>query len=463
MKNLIIHELQQFLYGLRFFIALAITVLIFAASSVTYISEHKEAVKKYIELTNFQEQELREMASNTTNVVTRSRSYQLPPRDSGFISDCGELNMPNTLVYNAFYHIGFDSGNRQSNPFLMPSDRINWGFIMLVFFSFLAVVFSFDSISGEKEKRTLALCLSNPVKRSHILAAKFLSINIVLILLAIIGMLLALVVLMLAPSVKVTADVFLEIGLFILFVFFFTGTMVAVGMLTSVLFRNSNISLLLSISIWLLFMIAIPNFTQTIGMNLYPIEKSSVTWTKISEKRKEIEASFPDGKWTSNGGNPFLPQHEIRANMQMAFAKNEADFLTERRNEQFRQVEKTRLWTWISPLSLFEYGTEALLDGGYPRLRRNYNDLQNFKIQYLQWFKDIDAKDENSPHWYNPREDYSTTKKPVAYEEIPQFKERTPSMGERLAETLKYLAVMLVYMGVMFVITIFRFERYDVR
>ena len=296
MKNLIFHELQQFLYGLRFFIALAITILIFAASSTTYISEHKETIKKYNELTNFQEQALRETASNTTNVATQRRSYQLPPRNSSFISDCGELNMPNSLLYNAFYAIDFDANNRQSNPFLMPSDRINWGFIMLVFFSFLAVVFSFDSISGEKEKRTLALCLSNPVKRSHILLAKFLSINIVLISLAIIGMILALIILMLSPIVNVTGMVFVELGFFILFVFFFTGSMVAVGILTSVLCRNSNISLLLSISLWLLFMIAIPNFTQTIGMNLYPIEKVSVTQSKIQEKRIEIEASFPDGK-----------------------------------------------------------------------------------------------------------------------------------------------------------------------
>ena len=463
MKNLIFHELQQFLYGLRFFIALAITILIFAASSTTYISEHKETIKKYNELTNFQEQALRETASNTTNVATQRRSYQLPPRNSSFISDCGELNMPNSLLYNAFHAIDFDANNRQSNPFLMPSDRINWGFIMLVFFSFLAVVFSFDSISGEKEKRTLALCLSNPVKRSHILLAKFLSINIVLISLAIIGMILALIILMLSPIVNVTGMVFVELGFFILFVFFFTGSMVAVGILTSVLCRNSNISLLLSISLWLLFMIAIPNFTQTIGMNLYPIEKVSVTQSKIQEKRIEIEASFPDGKWTSNSGNPFLPQHEIRANMMMAFAKNEADFMNERRNGLFRQVENMRFWTWISPLALFEYGTEALLDGGYPRLRRNYNDLQNFKIQYQQWFKDIDAKDSESPHWYNPYEAFSTTKKQVAYDEIPQFRERIPTLGERLTDTLKYLTVMLAYMGIMLFVAVIRFERYDVR
>jgi len=463
MKNIIIHELQQFIYGMRFPIALVIVLLMFAASSLIYIGEYKEVSRKYNEQVANQEHLLRAWATNkTTRVAIKNRSYQLPPRSSGFVSDCGETNMPNALVYNAYYYIGFDTEAVKSNPFIMPASRINWGFVMLVLFSFLAIIFSFDTVSGEKEQRTLALCLSNSVKRSHILISKFIAINALLITFAIVGMLLALIILMLSPAVAILPDTFLEMGLFLLFILVFTGSMTAIGMFASVMSRSSSISLLLSVSLWLMFMIAVPNLARSIGMSLYPVEKNSVMWAKIHDKRMEIDASFPDGKWSSNS-DPFFPNHEIRANMMMAFAKNEADFQNEHRNELFRQLEKTRLWTWISPLAVFEYGTEALLDGGYLRLRKNYADLQNFKIQYLQWFKELDAKDDKSPHWYNPYEEYSTTRQPVAYEEIPQFIERTTTIGERLAETMKYLAIMLAYMGVMFFVTMMCFERYDVR
>ena len=463
MKNLIVHELQQFLYELRFPIALIVVLAMFATSSLTYIGEYKETVKKYHELTSGQEHQLRDRASNATNVATNHRSYQLPPRGSGFISDCGETNMPNTLLYNAYYLNEFEAENSKNNPLIMPSNRINWGFIMLVLFGFLSVIFSFDAVSGEKEQRTLALCLSNPVKRAHILMSKFIAINALLITFAILGIILALMILMISPAVPITMETILEVLLFLAFVVFFTGSMTAIGMFASVMSRNSNISLLLSVSIWLMFMIAIPNFAQTIGMRLYFVEKNNTLQTKISEKRKEIEASFPDGKWSSSGRDPFYPRHEIRAAMMTAFAQNDADFWGVHYNEQFTQLEKIRKWTWVSPLAVFEYGTEALLDGGYLRIRKNYNDLQNFKIQYLQWFKDLDAKDDKSPHWYNAYEDYSTTKKPVAYEEIPQFSERNITIGERLVETLKYLMIMLTYTGVMFFVTILRFERYDVR
>ncbi|MDR2775365.1 MAG: ABC transporter permease [Tannerella sp.] len=463
MKNLILHELQQFLYGLRLPITLGIVLVMFAVSSLTYIGEYGETVKSYHMLALGQEHLLRYMASNASNVATRSREYRLPPRNNGFISDCGESDMPNTLIYSAFHRLHFSSAISRDNPLLLPSNRINWGFILTVLFSFLAVIFSFDAVSGEKERHTLALSLSNPVKRSHILAGKFIAVNLLLITCALAGILLALLILVLSPAVNITGETFSEIGLFLLFVVFFTGSMSAIGLFSSVMCSTSNISLLLSVSLWLVFLIAIPNFSQTLGMAAWPVEKVNVMQTKIQGKRNEIEASFPEGKWSSRSNDPFFPRHEIRANMQMAFDRNEAYFMSEHYAAQFRQVENTRRWTWISPLAVFDYGTEALLYGGYLRLKHNYADLQNFKIQYLQWFKELDDKDDKSPHWYNPYEDFSTTREAVAYEEIPQYAERPATIAERLAETLKYLMVMLAYMGVMFVLAVIRFERYDIR
>ncbi|MDR1340487.1 MAG: ABC transporter permease [Prevotellaceae bacterium] len=463
MKNIILHELQQFIYELRLPIALGVVLLMFAASSISYISEYGENVKKYHELTANQEKLLRDKAANASEVVIGKRDYRLPPRNSGFISDCGEQNIPNTLTYTAFYHLRFGTGINIENPLFMQSERINWSFIMTALFSFLAIIFSFDALSGEKEQRTLALCLSNSVKRSHILFAKFIAVNIVLIVCALTGILLSMLILALSPSVDITAETFSETGLLLLFIVFFTGSMSAVGLFFSVMSYNSNISLLLSVSLWLVFMIAIPNFAHTLGMTAWPVEKMDVMQAKMDEKQKEIRMNAPDGTWNWNGRNPFQPSHENRAKTVMAIEKNDADFWNEHYAAQFRQLENTRRWTWISPLAVFEYGTEALLDGGYLRLRHNYNDLQNFKIQYLQWFKDIDAKDDKSPHWYNPTENIATTQKAVAYEEIPQYVERRATVAERLSETLKYLGVMLAYMGVMLLLTIIRFERYDVR
>ena len=83
MKNLILHELQQFSYGLRLPITLAVVMVMFAVSSLTYTGEYSDMVKGYNELTAAQEQQLRDKTGNVSNVAVGRRDYWLPPRNNG--------------------------------------------------------------------------------------------------------------------------------------------------------------------------------------------------------------------------------------------------------------------------------------------------------------------------------------------------------------------------------------------
>ena len=117
----------------------------------------------------------------------------------------------------------------------------------------------------------------------------------------------------------------------------------------------------------------------------------------------------------------------------------------------------------ISPVSLFEYMNEAVVGGGYLRFQKVWEDLHNFQPLFLQFFKTLDAKDPDSPHWYNPTEDLSTTRKPVNFGEVPQFEEKVISLEERLSFILKYLIMIVIYTAVIFFSTFVLFVRYDVR
>jgi hypothetical protein len=131
--------------------------------------------------------------------------------------------------------------------------------------------------------------------------------------------------------------------------------------------------------------------------------------------------------------------------------------------DMFRQLEHTRLLTSASPIALFDYMNEAVVGGGYVRLRKVWADLHEYQPQFLQFFKTIDASDPNSPHWYNPYEDYSTTKKPVAFEQVPLFQEKPLSLADRFSFLKNYLVVMILYIGVVFSLSLVLFLQYDVR
>ena len=70
---------------------------------------------------------------------------------------------------------------------------------------------------------------------------------------------------------------------------------------------------------------------------------------------------------------------------------------------------------------------------------------------------------DGSPHWYNPYEDYSTSKKPVAVDQIPQYQEQIASFGQRIEFIGGYMIVMIVMIAVLFMACFYFFTRYDVR
>lgn len=76
---------------------------------------------------------------------------------------------------------------------------------------------------------------------------------------------------------------------------------------------------------------------------------------------------------------------------------------------------------------------EALLGGGHLRFQKNWRDLQAFQLTFLAWFKQKDAEDPESPHWYNPYEDVSTSRKSFDIKEAPRYQERSVPLEERLA------------------------------
>ena len=196
---------------------------------------------------------------------------------------------------------------------------------------------------------------------------------------------------------------------------------------------------------------------------LFGIPASEEVDRKRMEARDDINRNAPPGSWSSNGGDAFFPRHELRAKNMTNLMNNDKMFNDAYYLQQFRQFEQTRNFTLLSPIAQFDYMNEAFLGGGYLRFQKNWNDLHIFQERFLQWFKDIDAKDSGSPHWYNPYEEYSTSKKAVAVDQIPQYQEQIASFGQRFEFISGYLVAMIITIAVLFMACFYFFTRYDVR
>jgi len=461
--TLYIHHIQEFLYGMRFRIAMAITVLVFIIGSVSFVNSFKNTQDSYIKYRTNQQEKLAVLAENVSNAATNKYDYIITPRGNSIIADCKESVIPNRFEYSAYNVFGFSIRYDSNNPLLKKTESLSWAFIFSMFLSFIALLFSYDAVSGEKEARTLSLLFSNPVSRGILLTSKLLSVITVVFLMSLIGIIISLLILAVSGMVIIDLSFIAEVIGFICIGLLLISTFSVFGLLSSVITKQSNVSLLISLCFWLASAVVIPNTSVFWANKLFKIPSFDEVTMIIADEKSDINKNAAPGSWSSNSSEPFYYRHELRANNQTNLMNAEKKHKEAYYNQMFRQFEQTRMLTIVSPIAQFDYMNEALQGGGYLRFRKNWDDLRIFQGQFLQWFKDIDAKDSESPHWYNPIEDYSTSKKPVEIEQIPQYRENLASFGQRITFINGYLIAMATTIALLFLASFVIFRRYDIR
>ena len=457
-------EILHNLYSLRFLISLSLLVGVFIAGSFSFVKGYDANIKNYQESqAQFLDEMKTQAKESASRLAVKQRAYTLRPRNNAFISDAKEKYLPNVVIFSAWNVFSFQNKSGSTNPFLNKFDELNWSFIVSLILSFVALLFTFDAVSEEKESKTLALALSNSVSRGTLLFGKYVSAILTFLAMVLPGIILSALVVLLSGRVSLGPAFILEIVGFLVVAVLMAAVIAAFGLLCSVVARNSNISLLLALAFWILFAVVVPNSSTFIAKTFFPIERTETVQKKVVAAFDDLNKSAPPGSWMMNTGNPFLPQHELRANLQRKRLEAEKGIRDAYSQSLFRQFEKTRLLTAVSPVPLFQYLTEAVVGGGYARFRKVWDGFHVYQGQFLAFFKNLDAQDPKSPHWYNPNENVSTTRKPVAFETIPQFVEKPMSFAERVKPALVFFVINVVYACLIFFLSFVLFVRYDVR
>ncbi len=462
-KTLLIKEIQNYLYSLRFQFSFVIVIIVFLSGTISFIPSYKQASENLLKYQNEVQAQKERLATNTTLIAINQNTYYLSLLNNAFISNCSEQYLPNKIRYSAYNVYEFSVSHNNVNPLMKSGRDLNWAFIVSVVLSFVALLLSYDSISGEKEERTISLIFTNAVSRGVIILSKLAGVVIVVSSMALIGMILSLLILTMVSIVPLSGAFLAEIGAFLLISVLLITLMASCGLLASVLSRSSNVSLLISLCIWLFFVVVIPNTAVFWANKVFPIPHADEIQKRITADRNLLNKNAPAGSWSSNEGEPFYPRHELRANLQTKIMMARKKHKDKYYSDMFRQFESTRELLMVSPLAQFDIMNEAILASGYMRFNKNWRDLHVFQEQFLTWFKNLDMKDPKSPHWYNPFEDLSTTRKPISLDQIPVYQEKTEPWKNRISEIAPYLAIMLLYILIVISLVLFKFQKYDVR
>jgi len=166
--------------------------------------------------------------------------------------------------------------------------------ILKIVLSLLAILISYDRISGEKERGTLRLILANRTARHEVLLGKLLAGIVTLAVPATIAFVVGLLVVELSPMADLDWSDWIRIGLMYLASLIFISAMYNIGLLFSCLANRSAISLILGLFFWVVCVAVIPNGSAYVATRIRPLEPKEKTDRQVMLLKSELEKQWWD-------------------------------------------------------------------------------------------------------------------------------------------------------------------------
>jgi ABC-type transport system involved in multi-copper enzyme maturation permease subunit len=481
-------ELRSILLSPKFIGSFLVASILILLSVYLGINDYSRAQSDFEESKKLTDQEL---LVRTTYAGTATRASRAPDPMQIFVSgvnnDVGRRSVivPEDPVklYGSFY----------SEETLFALFRyFDLAFIVQVVLSLFAILFTYDSINGEKETGTLQLTFSNNLPRAQFILAKFLGAVLGMLIPIIIPILLG-VLLVLVMKVPFAAGDWVRfcgfLGCSVLYIVFFT----CLGILMSILTKRSNISFLYSLVAWVLLVFIGPRAASMAAGQMVQVPSaaeldsqrdmySKDRWDReLKDLAKRMAARMaPVEKSTPDERRDYRDAHEWEwmqqdDSLQKVLQKDIEDYgikLNEEfRNRKTHQENVTYMISRISPASAFQIAAMNLAQTDVA-IKARYEDAMNiFRTKFNQY---TEKKQEQSGGGGGMSGGIKITASPAGlkfdvprqgdrldFSDAPELVPTNRSLSEIFNSTIVDMGILICSTLVAFGITFFRFRRYE--
>ena len=191
-------------------------------------------------------------------------------------------------------------GMRPGDPFTRIFTEYDVVTLLQVILSFLALLFAFDALSGEREDGTLTLVLSNHGSRASLLLGKYLGALVSLSPPLVVSFLVAVLIMEGSPLLSLGTSDWQRLGLIFLLSLLYLSLFLLVGLLLSALTRSSSTSLLWAALVWMVFVIVYPAVTLFTVAQLRPKQSLGGIGDAMGDLRKQFDREV-EGYLSSHG------------------------------------------------------------------------------------------------------------------------------------------------------------------
>ncbi len=460
-------EIYDNLNSLRFALATVLLLGLMLANAVVHLREHPVRIQKYHDGVTESLNRLR----SQTNLYEIARFgpgslYKKPSplqfcADGGntFLSDrvfAGSLHWT-TNELSGFWAIRYIDASLSLKNIRPDTIKVDWGFVIGYVLSLIAILFTFDSISGERAQGTLRLTLANSVPRHTVLIGKFLGALVSISLPFTLAVVMNVLVISTSSDVQLGVDAWSRLGIIFLTAILYLCLFLALGLLVSSRVQQNAASLVILLLTWVTFVVFMPSTLASIASGF----SEPMTLNEYIERRNQLSNKLRDEYNIRVQSIGEFPTQKMQLGSELVIndAAQRERLTQEYLAQQHAQIQLARSVTRISPVAIIQHLLEAFAGTGFERHLQFVDNVQHYAREYREFVTDMDRSDPDSPHIIGVREGMSN--KPIRPESIPVF-EDTLSLSRDLNTAAIDLLLLTLFFVVLFASAYLAFVRVEV-
>jgi ABC-type transport system involved in multi-copper enzyme maturation permease subunit len=292
LKTLVRKEITETILDLRFWIVTALFLILIPLGMYVSRKDYERRLANYQQ----EHQMYRQHYGKDTGPDVEAQGFRPPSILSIFALGLDPF-MPDKAITSRSGLVRAAKEPGIDNPESLLFGKADYLFNVSFIVSLAALIFTFNRISGEREKGTLRLMISSSIRRGEILLAKIAGNYFVLLVPFAIAFLAALIILNTSSAISIWSSGFWLALLAIIFItLLFMLVMVSLGICVSTLTHGSIASIMVLFLVWVIAVLGIPKISPMIAEAVYPIESRSVVDLAQRIAREDIESEFNEKK-----------------------------------------------------------------------------------------------------------------------------------------------------------------------
>ena len=461
-------EIYDNLNSLRFALTTVLLLSLMLTNAVRHLREHPKRMQKHNEVVTKSLDGLASHAADGLYMLAQQGPGKLYKKPSSlyFCAEGGEPLLPDTIEggspfgyaehLRGVWKLRYPNANINMKRVGPDVTKVDWAFIIGYVLSLIALLFTFDAVSGERERGTLRLMLANSVPRHTVLIGKFLGALISVSLPFTLAVLVNLLLISTSSAVHLNTEAWGRLGIMFLIALLYMCLFLALGLLISARVQRSAVSLVVLLLVWVTFVVFMPSTLASIASEFSPSLSSEPFWKRRNQIQEKLWDKY--GRWL---WSDVVDKETLTAKSEFFTKDAEAEerLNQERLTEKVAQVQHARAITRISPATLLQHLLESFAGTGFERHLQFVENTQRYARQFREFVTDTDRSDPESLHIMGVRE--GMTKKKILPEAVPKF-EDTLDFNKDLNARAMELLLLALFVLVLLAGTYLAFVRVEV-